>query len=143
LQQAAGAGTITAMDLVRLRDPETMHVLGLLLQGYLRGALADAGRAARLQRLHGDLWLRAGSMWVTLRFDGQTVEILKGRSAQRRAAIEGEMATLVSLVVSRGLRDWARALPAMATGRMRVAGDPRFLLLLAPLLLSQGASVHP
>jgi hypothetical protein len=142
LQQVAKACTMAAMDLVRLRDPETMHVLGLLLQGYLKGALSAPGRAARLQRLRGDLWLRAGSMWVTLRFDGQTVEIVKGRSEQRRAAIEGEMITLVSLVASRGLLEWVRALPAMASGRMRVAGDPRFLLRLAPLLLNHGAE-HP
>jgi ubiquinone biosynthesis protein UbiJ len=123
------------MDLVRLRDPETMHVLGLLLQSYLQGAVAAPGRAERLRRLRGDLWLRAGSMWVTLRFDGQGVEVIKGRSEQRRAAVEGEMSTLVGLVAGRGLVERAKALPAMARGQLRVAGDPRFLLGLAPLLL--------
>jgi hypothetical protein len=123
------------MDLVRLRDPETMHVLGLLLRGYLESALAAPEKAARLRKLEGDLWLRAGSMWLTLRFDRNGVEILKGKSAKRRAAIEGEMGTLVGLVTSRGLLDLARALPAWASGRIRVAGDPRFLLGVAPLLL--------
>ena len=123
------------MDLVRLRDPETMHVLGLLLQGYLRGALASPAKGARLRRLRGDLWLRAGAMWVTLRFDGQSVEIIKGKTETRRAAVEGEMGTLVGLVAGRGLRDRWRALPSFVRGRLRVAGDPRFLLALAPLLV--------
>ena len=125
------------MDLVRVCDLETMHVLGLLLRSHFAARLAAPGRAARLHRLRGDLWLRAGAMWVTLRFDQQSVEIIKGRSAERRAQIEGDMGTLVGLVARPSLVELGKALPALATGRLHVAGDPRFLLALAPLLLGR------
>lgn len=123
------------MDRVRIREPETMHVLGLLLGAYLQQSLAAPKAAAAARALHGDLWLRAGGMWVTLRFDGGDIEVIRDRSEGRRAVVEGEMGELLVVVASVSLLARARALPALLRGRLSVSGDPRFLVRLLPVLM--------
>ena len=126
------------MELVRLRDPENMNVLGLLLEGFLRNVLQDAALAQRAKRLSGNVCLRAGTMWATLCFDGAGVEIVRGKTAQRRAAVEGEMHELLGLVTG-GVRGMVTAVAPLLRRRLRLGGDLLFLLRMLPILTAGGA----
>jgi hypothetical protein len=129
--------TSTDSDLLRIDEPERMPVAGLLVGAFLREALGRPRAAAQLRQLSGDLWLRAGLMWITLRFDGQRVEVRSGRTAERRAVVEGEMDALLTAVASRTLLERGRALPDLLRRRLRVHGDPAFLIKLLPLFIAR------
>ena len=126
------------MELVRLRDPEDMNVLGLLLDGFLRNVLQDQALQKRAQRLEGNVCLRAGTMWATLCFDGQGVEIVRGRTARQRASVQGEMHDLLGLVTG-GVRGMVGAVVPLLRRRLRIGGDPLFLLRMLPILTAGGA----
>jgi hypothetical protein len=126
------------MELVRLNEPKNMNVLGLLLHGFLQNVLQDPKLAKRAQRLTGNVSLRAGTMWATLCFDGQGIEVVRGRTAKRRASVEGDMHALVGMVTGRGVRGMVGMLPPLVRGRVRIAGDPLFLLRMLPILTAGG-----
>ncbi len=116
------------MEIVRLRNPEQMNVLGLLMCGFLGDALKDPALARRARGMRGDVWLRAGLMWITLSFDGQGIEVVRGKTDQRRAAVEGEMDSLLGVVTGAGMVG-----PFLA-GQIKIGGNPLFLLRMLPLL---------
>lgn len=116
------------MDMVRLKQPKQMNVLGLLMHGYLRAALRDPSLADRARGMQGNVWLRAGPMWTTLCFDGQGIEIVRGKTPERRSAVEGEMDALLGVVTGAGMVG-----PFLA-GRIRIGGNPLFLLKMLPIL---------
>jgi hypothetical protein len=118
------------MDLVRLRNPREMNVLGLLMNGFLGAALRNPSLAARARSMRGDVWLRAGKMWTTLSFDGNGIEIVRGRTETRRAEVGGEMDTLLGVVTGAGMVG-----PFLA-GKIRIGGTPLFLLRMLPILTS-------
>jgi len=120
------------MQLVRLRDPENMNLLGLLLGGFFENRLRDPKLARRVKRLSGELCLHAGPLWATLRFDGQGVEIARGPSEGARASVEGEMSTLLA-VVTGGQMVW----PVLSR-QLRIGGDLLFLAQLLPVLAARG-----
>lgn len=127
------------MDVVRLKDPENMNVLGLLLQGFLRSVLEDPSLRSQAKRLRGNVCLRAGTMWATLCFDGDGIEIVRGRTARHRASVEGEMHDLLGLVTSGGWVGLVGAVGPLMRRRLRIGGNPLFLLRLVPLLTAGGA----
>jgi len=120
------------MDQVRLRDPEKMNVLGLLMHGFLRNALANEKLAARAKSMSGNVWLQAGPMWVTLCFDGQGIELVRGKTEQRKAMVGGEMDVLLGVVTGAGMVG-----PFLA-GKIKIGGNPFFLLKMLPILTSAG-----
>jgi len=120
------------MDLVRLRDPEKMNVLGLLMHGFLRNALSDERLAARARAMSGEVWLNAGLMWTTLVFDGQGIEIVRGKTQERTAMVGGEMDVLLGVVTGAGMVG-----PFLA-GKIKIGGNPFFLLRMLPILTSGG-----
>lgn len=114
------------MASVRVRDPQTMTMMGLLLSGLLEGALEDE-RSRLLPRIRGDVWVRAGQMWVTLRFTPEGIEIVRGREGTPVASVEGEMRALVEVTAGR-----LPIVPFLA-GRLRARGAPLLLLRLLRL----------
>jgi len=126
------------MEIVRLKDPKHMNVLGLLLQGFLHSVLQDPALAARAKALRGCIWLRAGMMWASLCFDGQGIEIVRGKTDERRAAVEGDMHVLLGVVTSSGLRGLLSMAGLWLRGKLRLAGNLFFLLRLLPILTAGG-----
>ncbi len=120
------------MDIVRLRDPREMNVLGLLMNGFLGAALRDPALAARARSMRGDVWLRAGMMRITLSFDGRGIEIVRGRTGSRKAEVGGEMDALLGVVTGAGMVG-----PFLA-GKIRIGGNPLFLLRMLPILTAGG-----
>ncbi len=119
------------MASVRLREPETMNLLGLLMHGLLEHALSDPARARRAEALTGEVWVRAGPMWATLCFDEQGIEIVRGKTERRRASVGGEMDALLGVVAGHGVVG-----PVLA-GRIGIGGNPFFLLKLLPVLIAR------
>ena len=117
---------------VRLREPETMNLLGLLMRGLLEHALEDPARAARAAALSGDVWVRAGTMWTTLRFDDEGIEIVRGKTERRRASVGGEMDAMLGVVTGGGV------VGPVLTGRVGIGGNPLFLLRMLPVIRALG-----
>ena len=116
------------MSAVKIDDPARMNVLGLLMQGFLTAVLADPAQLARAQKMSGDVWLRAGLMWCTLRFDGEGIQVFRGKTDGRKASVEGEMDTLLGVVTGAGVVG-----PFLA-GKIKIGGNPFFLLKMLPIL---------
>lgn len=115
-----------------------MNVLGLLLHGFLVAVLQEPKLIARVEKLQGNVCLRAGTMWATLCFDGRGVEIVRGRTAERRAAVEGDMPALLQMVTGQGIRGLVGMVPPVLRRRVRLSGDLLFLLRLLPVLTGGG-----
>ncbi|MFC1609489.1 hypothetical protein ACFL6C_00895 [Myxococcota bacterium] len=97
------------------------------------GALQDdEALQKKVQRLRGDVWLRAGNMWVTLCFDGEGIEVVRGRTERRRASVEGEMDALLGVVTGAGM------FGPLLRRRMKVGGNLFFLLKMLPILVPKG-----
>ncbi len=118
------------MDLVRLKQPKQQNVLGLLMHGYLSAALRNPSLADRAKGMQGNVWLRAGPMWTTLCFDGQGIVVVRGKTQERKSAVEGDMGALLGVVTGAGMVG-----PFLA-GRIRIGGNPLFLLKMLPILTS-------
>lgn len=121
------------MASVRVRDPENMNVLGLLLAGFLDSALGrDERLAKRAAAMKGNLCIQAGQMWITICFDRTGIEIVRGPMDKRCATVRGEMDALIGVVTGGGM-----AAP-LCTGKVRIGGNPLFLLRLLPILTGGG-----
>ncbi len=116
------------MELVRLREPEKMNLLGLLLQGFFRQALERPFLQRYVRRMSGNVCLRAGPLWATLQFDGQGIEIVRGRCAQCGATVQGEMHALLSLVTGEAV------LTPFLRREVSIGGNPLMLAKMLPLL---------
>ena len=75
------------MDTVRIKDPEDMNVLGLLMKGFLSNALAEPTLEKRAKGMSGNVHLGAGKMWATLCFDGEGIEIVRGKTEASKASV--------------------------------------------------------
>lgn len=124
---------------VHIDDPEHMHLLGLLLKGFLERQLAIPAVQRRAAGLRGDFGVSAGSMAVTLSFSEHGVLIKKGITATARACVGGSMGAMVDLVAGGG-NLWAAA-GALLARRMRVRGNVFALLPLLPIMLTPAAKV--
>lgn len=113
---------------VRVDQPERMNILGLLMQGLLTETLKQAPNSRKAGRMRGDVFVQAGQMGVTLRFDGSGIVIIKGASDRPRARVRGGMTDLLAMVTGAGV-----IAPVLA-GRVRISGNPFFLLRMLPLI---------
>ncbi len=87
---------------VILVDPERMNLLGLMLASLLRRRLGDPGARRHARSLHGQVWVEAGEMQVTLAFSETGIEILKGKAPRPRAAsIRGTLTALLDAAQGR------------------------------------------
>jgi len=116
------------MDTVRIKDPEDMNVLGLLMKGFLSNALAEPTLEKRAKGMSGNVHLGAGKMWATLCFDGEGIEIVRGKTEASKASVQGEMDTLLGVVTGAGMVG-----PFLA-GKIKIGGNPFFLLKMLPIL---------
>jgi hypothetical protein len=72
--------------------------------------------------------VRAGMMAVTLRFAPGRCTVLLGASPNARASVNGAMSSLLDVVLRR------RMVRAFLTGRIRIGGNPFFLLKILPFM---------
>jgi len=105
-----------------------MSLLGLMIGEVLRLNLADPKLQARAVRLDGDVHVAAGDMRVTLRFAGGRVKVLSGASDRPRASVAGNMPDLLGVVTGQHL------VSPVVTGRIRLGGNPFYLLRMLPLI---------
>ena len=114
--------------IVSVDDPEHMNLLGLLMAGLLESRLSDPALRDRALRMRGAVAVRAGDMEVALRF-GETGPVVQALGQGRfRARVSGSMPAMLG-VVSGG-----PMVSPVLQGRLRVSGNPFWLLSLLPLL---------
>jgi hypothetical protein len=113
---------------VTIDDPPRMSLLGLILGSILTRNLDDPRRQRVAARLRGEIVVQAGEMVVTLSCRGDEVRICRGASDRPRAAIRGELHTLIDLALGGGMIG-----PVLA-GRLRPRGSLSTLLRLRSLL---------
>jgi hypothetical protein len=113
---------------VTIDSPERMNLLGLLLRGLLEEKLKVDRHARQVQRIEGDVQVVAGTMAVTLRFERERILILAGNSGKPRARIRGTMESLLQIVTRQ------RLVRPVLCGRVRLSGNPLWMLRLLPLL---------
>ena len=117
-----------AVPSVGIDAPERMNLLGLLMKGLLEEKLKVEGHARRARRIKGDVQVQAGTMGVTLRFDGERILILAGTSGKARARVRGTMEALLEIVTGE------RLVRPILSGRVRLGGNPFWMLKLLPLI---------
>jgi len=113
---------------VRVDQPEHMNLLGLLMKGLLVQTIKDPANARRVRKMKGDVRVGAGRMEVILRFDGSGIEIRKDAQQRPRASVGGGMVDLLGMVTGAGI-----VVPVL-TGKVRIGGNPFFLLKMLPLI---------
>ncbi len=124
---------------VHIDDPEHMHLLGLLLKGFLERQLAIPAVQRRAAGLRGDFGVSAGSMSVTLSFSEHGVLIKKGITATARAASVAAWARWS--ISSPAAEICGLPLARCSARRMRVRGNVFALLPLLPIMLTPAAKV--
>jgi hypothetical protein len=118
---------------VALDDPPKASLMALLMKGLVDDALKiDAnGRAAAA--LRGAVRVRAGRREVVMVFNQGAVRIVTGGAELPvRAGVAGGMRDLLGIVTGGGMV-WP-----VLSGRLRIAGNPFFLLKLLPLIRRGG-----
>ncbi|MBL6976240.1 MAG: hypothetical protein ISR64_10955 [Deltaproteobacteria bacterium] len=105
-----------------------MNILGLLMAGLLNQTMSLENNARRAGGMKGDVFVKAGGMGVSLRFDGQGIIIMKGPTKRPRARVGGAMEDLLSMVTGGGL------VGPVLSGKVRIGGNPFFLLKMLPLI---------
>ncbi len=116
---------------VLVDTPEKMNILGLLMKGLLSDNLADESKYKRVCSMKGDVLVKAGLMSVTLRFKDNKLIIIRGDTGQAKAAVEGSMGALLS-VVTEGAVVWP-----FLSGKIGIGGNPFFLLKMLPLIQAE------
>jgi hypothetical protein len=113
---------------VRIDQPETMNLMGLLMKGLIEGNLERPGVAERLARMKGEAYVQAGEMGVTLRFEEGGVVILRGAVGRPRASVRASMLDLLGVVTGAGM------IRPVLSRRVRIRGNPLVLLRMLPLI---------
>jgi len=113
---------------VVLDDAPRMNLLGLLMRGLLVTNLAEPRLAARAAGLRGAIQVTAGRMGASLTFEGARIVVSTRPASGPRARVAGDMVALLDVVARRAL------LGPVLTGKVRLGGNPFFLLRLLPLI---------
>lgn len=115
---------------VALEQAEQANLLGLLIQGLLGDNLARAGCRRRVRSLQGrTVFVGAGQMGVTLRFDEGGVTIATGSSGRPEASVRGSMTALLGMVTGQSGLVWP-----VLSGKVKIRGNPFLLLRMLPLI---------
>lgn len=121
-------GGLSPEERVVVVDPPRMNLLGLLMRGLLASNLADPVLYARARALCGDVRVEAGTMAVTLRFDGKRIVITLSGDGRPRARVRGSMSALLGMVAGNGI------VAPVLTRAVRIGGNPFMLLRMLPLI---------
>lgn len=113
---------------VTVEKPGEMNLLGLILEAVLEKNLDKADNRRRAERLAGSVGVRAGRMTVTLRCQKGQLTIASGLDDGCRARVSGPMEAFLDVALGKGL------VGHVVSGRVRMGGNPLFLLKLLPLL---------
>ncbi len=117
-------------QIVTVKDPENMNLLGLLMKGFFENRLQNETVARKARDLHGAYHITAGQMDVTLVFEEGSIAIEKGRSRTPLASIKGPMDSLLGMITGKGYI-W----PVMSF-KVRIGGNPLALLPLLPVMIA-------
>jgi hypothetical protein len=108
--------------------PERLNLTGLVLMSLLEQNLHDESMRARAGRLQGKVGIQAGRMRVTVHCDSGRFVISNGFSPDLRAKVSGPMDVFLQVPLGKNVY-WL-----VVTGRLRIGGNPFFLLKLLPLM---------
>ncbi len=115
-------------DHVIIDDPPSMSLLGLLLGSIVERQAHRPEIQRRLRKLRGSVVVEAGTMTITMRFEGGKVTILRGAEQGARAQVRGSMSALLDISLGKGMvRPWL-------SGQIKTKGNPLLLLRMLPLL---------
>ncbi|MFH1129945.1 MAG: SCP2 sterol-binding domain-containing protein [Pseudomonadota bacterium] len=112
-----------------IQDPPTMNLLGLIVGNILERNIADPKARAYFAKLGGDVVVQAGEMFVTLEFKKGELVITRTLSSNPRAKIKGALRAFVDLALGKSV------FGLFLSGRLKIQGNPFFLLKMKPLLL--------
>jgi hypothetical protein len=116
---------------VVVEAPEHMNLIGLMMRGLLEENLAKPRSRARARGLRGAVRVQAGGMAVVLDFDAGGLTIRMPREGERyRARVRGGMTDLLGVVNG-------RLFGPVLSARVRIGGNPFFLLGMLPLIRSE------
>jgi len=113
---------------VVIDDPPSMNLLGLLLGSIIERQAGTAATQRRLNKLRGALVVEAGSMTISMTFDGGRVTISRGAVDHPRAKVHGTMQGLMDISLGGGMVG-----PWLA-GRIKTQGNLFMLLKVLPLM---------
>ena len=116
---------------VVVTDPEHMNLIGLMMRGLLVENLAKPPNRKKAEGLRGAVRVQAGGMAVVLDFTSEGLEIRMPAGGDRyRARVSGGMTDLLGVVNG-------RLFGPVLSARVRVGGNPFFLLGMLPLIRSE------
>jgi len=112
-------------------DPEHMNLIGLMMRGLLEENLAKPPNRRRADGLRGAVRVQAGAMVVVLDFTSEGLTIrMPGEADHYKARVRGGMTDLLGVVNG-------RLIGPVLSARVRVGGNPFFLLRMLPLIRSE------
>lgn len=116
---------------VHVEDPEHMNLIGLMMRGLLEENLAKPPNRKKAQGLRGAVRVQAGGMVVALDFTAEGLTIRIPREDDRfKARVSGGMTDLLGVVNG-------RLFGPVLSARVRIGGNPFFLLGMLPLIRSE------
>lgn len=116
------------MTEVNIEKPSEMNLLGLILATVLEKNLEKPENRRRAEHLEGSVGVRAGRMVVTLRCRPGQITVASGLDDRCRARVSGPMEAFLDVALGKGL------VGHVVSGRVKIGGNPFFLLKLLPLL---------
>ena len=116
------------MTEIHFAQPQRINLLGHFLHSLVARNLLDEKGKKTFRRMRGAIGVRASQMAVTLRFDGNVLEIHTGMDAAVDAWVKGDLDTLLGVALGK-----SKVLPVLR-GRLRVGGKIWKLLGLLRLL---------
>ncbi len=112
-------------------DPEHMNLIGLMMRGLLEENLAKPPIRKKADGIRGAVRVQAGDMAVVLDFTPDCLRIRMPVEGERyKARVGGGMTDLLGVVNG-------RLFGPVLTARVRIGGNPFFLLGMLPLIRSK------
>ncbi len=113
---------------VVVEDPEHLPLAGMMVKTILERNAGDPKISRVMESLEGDVALSASQMQIGLYFTSQEVRLSPQIPSAPKAALSAPLDAFLNLALRK------RLIPTVASRRIKVKGDPMFLLKLARIL---------
>ena len=112
-------------------NPEHMNLIGLMMRGLLEENLAKPQNRKKADGIRGAVRVQAGDMAVVLDFGAEALRIrMPAEGDKYKARVSGGMTELLGVVNG-------KLFGPVLTARVRIGGNPFFLLGMLPLIRSE------